>query len=490
MTAPEGAVAATAAGTSPASGFRPAIALVVAFGLFMQSLDATIIATALPAIARSLDTPAITLSMAMTSYMLSLAVFIPVSGWMADRFGARTVFCAALLVFTGASLLCGTAESLLQLVAARILQGMGGAMMTPVGRLIMLRSYDRADYIRAMSYVTVPALIGPSIGPVLGGLIANYTSWRWIFYVNLPIGLVGVLLAFRLIPNLRVGPVPKLDVRGFLLCGTGLAALVLGLEGLAHGVLPPSAEAAMLGGGMLLLGLFVLHARRHTHPVLRLTLFRLRAFRASVVGGTLCRIGFGATPFLLPVLFQVGFGWSPLRSGLVSAVGGLGALLMKTIAPWIVREMGFRRLLVWNGLVVALVMASLALFEAGTPLALIVATLGLFGFLRALQFTCANALAYADLQPADISAGTSLASAAQELSQSLGVATGAVLLHAVLSLQGAARLEAAAFPPVFLAVAVLPLLSILVFRALPADVGAGMSGQRREAAAGRVQAEM
>jgi len=453
---------------------RYLIPLVIACGVFMENLDSTILATSIPQMAESLGESPLRLNVAITSYLLSLAVFIPVSGWVADRFGARSVFCIAIAVFTVGSALCGVATSLPMLVLTRILQGLGGAMMTPVGRLIMLRSFPKNQLITAMSYVTLPALVGPAIGPLVGGFLTTYMSWRWIFYMNIPIGLIGIALAFRYAENFRAASSTRFDFVGFVLCGIGLAATELGLENAGRHLIPAALEAALVAVAALSLALYGFYARRTPNPAVDLTVFRIKTFRISVIGGFVCRVGLGAIPFLLPLLLQVPFGLSAFQSGSLTFVLAVGSMLMKTASPPILRRFGFRRLLVANAVVVGLMTMTLALVRADTPHWLLMAGLLIFGFFRSLQFTCMNTLGYADLSDTTISKGSSIASVGQQLSQSFGVAIAATIL-ALLS--GDARAPAAAdFVPAFLAVGLLPLISVAYFARLGREDGSQVSG--------------
>ncbi len=459
------------------------VPMIVACALFMENLDSTVIATALPAIARSLEVNPLRLNLAITSYLLSLAVFIPISGWMADRFGARHVFRAAIAVFTLGSMSCGFADSLGMLVVSRIVQGLGGAMMVPVGRLVMLRTVAKAELVSAMAYLTVPALLGPVLGPPLGGFIVTYGSWRWIFFINLPIGLLGIFLATRFIPEIRESDVPPLDWRGFVLAGLGLASLMFGFETVGRGTLPGAAIVALVAGGALCLGLYAWHARRVAHPILDPALFRIPTFGAAVLGGSLFRIGIGALPFLLPLLLQLGFGLTPFASGLLTFASAAGALTMKLSAGPIIRRCGFRPVLLGNAVIASLFLAACSLFRPDTPHAVIFVTLLAGGFFRSLQFTSLNALGYADVPAEAMSRATSLSSMAQQLSLSLGVGTGALALHLTLAWRGGTALAPADFIPAFLAVAVISLMSLLFFLPLPPQAGEEVSGHHAHAAA-------
>ena len=461
---------------SPARRSR-LIPYVVACALFMENLDSTVLATALPEIARSLGESPLHLNLAITSYLLSLAIFIPVSGWIADRFGARRVFCLAIIVFTLGSISCGFAQSFWGLVASRVVQGLGGAMMVPVGRLVLLRSVAKTELVAALALVTIPALIGPIVGPPLGGFITTYLSWRWIFWINIPIGIAGVTLALILFEQVREEHVPPFDWRGFVLAATGLAGVMMGFETIGRGLLPTAAVAALVVAGATALTLYVMHARRRAHPVLDLGLLRIGPFRAAVLGGFIFRIGIGAIPFLLPLLLQLGFGMNPLKSGLLTFAAAVGALTMKMAARRILRHFGFRNVLIVNALISAVSIGACAFFDAATPGAVILAVLLLGGFFRSLEFTSINALAYSDVPRERMSRATSFASVGQQLSLSVGVGLGALILHVVVGLRGAEGAAAQDFAPAFLIVAGISAAAALVFWRLPADAGAEVSGR-------------
>jgi len=452
------------------------IPLVVACALFMENLDSTIIATSIPEIARSLGESPLHLNLAVTSYLLSLAVFIPISGWVADRFGARNVFCGAIVMFTVGSALCGLSTSLAMLVATRILQGFGGAMMTPVGRLILLRSFPKEALVQAMTYVTIPALIGPTMGPLIGGFLTTYASWRWIFYINIPIGMVGIFLAIRYIEATKMPTPPRFDFSGFLICGLALASTELVLESVGRQLVPVWAEASLAAVAVGGMALYRWHARRTPNPAVDLKIFRLRSFSLSVLAGGVCRIGLSAVPFLLPLQLQLGFGMTAMQSGAITFVSSLGAILMKSASPPILRRFGFRKLLIGNGVLVGLVIAGMAAFTAATPHVLLYGYLLIFGFMRSVQFTCLNTLGYADVPPDMMSRATSVSSVGQQLSMSFGVAIGATLLGLLIGDSG--TVTASEFHVVYPLVAILPTLGSLFFtRLLPTD-GIQVSGYR------------
>lgn len=455
-------------------------ALIVASALFMENLDSTVIATALPTIARDIGTDPVRLKLALTAYLLSLATFIPISGWLADRFGARRVFSLAIVVFMLGSVACSAASTLTEFVLARILQGAGGAMMTPVGRLVLLRTTPKAELLSAMAWLTFPALAGPLFGPPLGGFIATYFDWRWIFWINIPVGLVGIALVMVYIESVVEEDRPPLDAVGFVLSGVGLSGLVFGLSVLGQGMLPLPLAAGMVAVGALSSAAYLWNARRVRHPLLDLGLLRVPTFFVSVVGGAWFRIGIGAIPFLLPLTLQLGLGMTPFAAGGLTLLGAVGAILMKATARPIVWRFGFRTTLVWNAVLSSVLLAAMALFPFGPGHVVLVVVLVVGGFFRSLQFTALNAIAYADITPERMSRATSLYSVAQQVSLAVGVAVGAF----VLELQRQARpddaIHAADFAAPFLVVGALSLVAILYFRRLPADAGAEVAGRLPE----------
>ena len=453
------------------------VPLIVAVALFMENMDATVISTSLPAIAADIGTSPLALKLAVTSYLLSLAIFIPASGWTADRFGARTVFAAAIAVFVVGSIGCALATSLTEFVIARIIQGMGGAMMTPVGRLVLVRTISRRELVGAMVWVTFPALIGPVMGPPVGGFITTYFSWHWIFLINVPIGLAGILLVLRYIENIRAEAHERFDARGMMLAGLGVGGLSFGLSVLGLEYLPWPAVAALIGGGALASLAYVAHARRHPAPVLDLSLLKVSTFRASILGGFLFRVGVGAIPFLLPLLLQVGFKLTPFQSGLITFSSALGAMTMKAAITAILKRFGFRTVLTANALISSLFLAACATFTPGMPFALIIAVLLVGGFFRSLEFTSINTIAYADIEPKLMGRATALASVAQQLSLSMGVAIGALAVDLTVQFRQQPEITAADFPPAFILVAVISALAAIVFWRLPPDAGAELAAR-------------
>ncbi|MBS0211731.1 MAG: MFS transporter [Proteobacteria bacterium] len=450
--------------------------LIVSCALFIESMDSTAIATSLPMMARDLGTDPIALKLALTAYLLALSVFIPVSGWIADRFGARTTFMSAIGVFLLGSLACAACHSLETLVAARFVQGMGGALMVPVGRLVLLRAIPKSELVDALSWLTIPALMAPMFGPPLGGFITTYFHWRWIFGINLPMGLLGIVLAWRYIPDLREDVQP-LDWRGFALSGFGLAAAMFGFSTLGRHMVSTPVAAVCLVAGLLALAGYGVHARSHPHPLLDLRLFHRETFRAGVLGGGVFRVGIGAIPFLLPMMLQLGFGLDPLHSGLLTFASAIGAIFMKTIASRVLRRFGFRDVLWINALVCAAMLAGYGLFRASTPHALIIGVLIVAGCFRSLQFTAINALSYAQVEQAAMSQAASLAGMMQQFSLALGVAVAGYALQIVGAIAQRPATAAANFGPAFAIVGAISALSVWMMFRLPADAGAEMAGR-------------
>lgn len=454
------------------------VPLVVATALFMENMDSTILATALPTIARDLGVDPISLKLAVTSYLVSLAVFIPVSGWVADRLGARTTFRAALAVFMLASIGCAFAPSLGGFVVWRFVQGIGGAMMVPVGRLVIVRSIPKAELVTALATLTIPALVGPMVGPPLGGLIVTITDWRWIFFVNIPIGLVGIVLSTLYFTDERQEPRP-LDIQGFLLTAVGLSGLILGFAMIGRHIAPTWVAVACIAIGAMSTLLYVRHAQRTPAPLLDLSLLKVATFDAGVVGGSFFRIGIGASAFLVPLMLQLGFGLDALTSGLITFTGAVGALSAKPVAGLVLRRLGFRTLLVGNALVTSAVLALTALFTASTPHLVISALLLAAGFLRSLQFTSLHAISYADVAAKDAGAATSMASVAQQVSISFGVAIGALVLEASEHWAGRTQPAPADFSIAFVVVAIASALSVIKMARLPVDAGHQLSGRAK-----------
>ena len=461
------------------------IPLIVATALFMENMDSTVIATSLPAIAADIGTSPLTLKLAITSYLLSLAVFIPASGWTADRFGPRLVFSGAVAVFMAGSIGCALSGSVTDFVIARILQGLGGAMMTPVGRLVLLRSIDKSALVNAMAWVTVPALVGPVIGPPLGGFITTYFSWHWIFLINIPIGLLGIVMALRYIDPIKSEDPERFDLYGMVLAGIGLAGIAFGLSVAGLNLLPWSVVAALVAVGAISMTLYVMHARRTGSPVLDFSLLRLSTLRAAIVGGFMFRLGIGALPFLLPLLMQTGFGLTPFQSGLVTFSSAVGAMGMKTLAARVIRAFGFRNLMTVNALISAFFLAACALFTVSTPLLLIMIILVVGGFFRSLQFTAINTVAYAEVEPPQMSRATTLVSVNQQLALSAGVAVGAFSVETTMWLRHVSELNATVFAPAFLVVAVVSAASCWFFWQMPDDAGHEISGRKAAAISSR-----
>ena len=452
------------------------VAAIVASALFMQNLDSSVVATALPAMARDLAANPVHLSVAITSYLVALCVFIPVSGWVADRFGPRRVFMAAILVFASASALVGLAQGLGTLVAARVLQGVGGAMMVPVGRLLLLRRVRKEELLSAMTWLTMPGLLGPVLGPPLGGLLTDAVSWRAVFWLNVPVGLLGLLLVWRFIPETERQDPGPLDARGLVLWGAALALLMTGLETAGRGLVPVWAVVAALGLGLVAAWLAVRHSRRVARPAVDLSLLRLPTFAVPTLSGTLFRTGAAAVPFLLPLMLQLLFGLSATASGAVTFATALGAFAMKPMARPLLRRFGFRRVLAVNGAAAGLTIALCAAFSPAWPLAAIFAVLAIGGLARSLQFTSLNTLSFADLPPERLAAGTAMSGTVQQLSVALGVVLASTTLELSRVLAGREEVALADFRAGFVVAGLCVLLAVPSALGLARDAGARVSG--------------
>jgi EmrB/QacA subfamily drug resistance transporter len=400
---------------------------VVATVLFMEQLDSTIVNTAIPSMAASLGVAPLSLKAVVASYILSLAVCIPISGWMADRFGTRRVFLTAVATFTFASILCGVSVNVPMLVAARLLQGVGAAMMMPVGRLTIVRTFPKSELLRAMNFVLIPALIGPLLGPTVGGLIVHWATWREIFFVNVPVGLLAMTMIWRYLPEYRAEVPRPLDGVGFVLFGSGVALLSWLLEVFGEHRLDATSTAVLLFVAFALLGAYVMHARHIRDPLLRLDLFKVRTFRVSVGGGFLTRIGVGGMPFLLPLLYQLGLGLPAWQSGLLMMPSALGAMGMKFVAGRVLARMGYRRVLIVNTVLIGVAITLFSLVGTGTAIPLVIALSLAMGFVNSLQFTSLNTMAYSDIEGRDTSMASTLASSLQQLSLSFGLACGSLV---------------------------------------------------------------
>jgi EmrB/QacA subfamily drug resistance transporter len=454
------------------------ISLIVAVALFMENMDSTVIATALPAIAADIGSNPLALKLAITSYLLSLAIFIPASGWVADRFGTRTVFRAAITVFVLGSIACAMSNSLADFVAARMLQGVGGAMMTPVGRLILLRSIDRRALLNAMAWVTMPALIGPMVGPPIGGFITTYASWHWIFIINVPIGILGIVLVTLYVDEIRAEKQERFDFVGMALAGLGLGGVAFGLSVAGLDLLPLTPVLALTAAGALFLVLYVRHAKRHPAPVLDLSLLSIPTFRATVTGGFLFRLGIGAWPFLMPLMLQLGLKMNPFQSGLITFAGSFGALLMKPVIAPLLKNFGFKNILVPNAVISGALLAACAIFTETTPITLMFLILVVGGFFRSLEFTSINTLAYADVPSQRMSTATSLVSVLQQVSISCGVAVGALLVEITNRFNDSGTLTTDDFRPAFLIVGAISASAVFIFMGLHKDAGAEMANRK------------
>lgn len=444
---------------------RRAVSLTIALALLMETIDSTILATALPQISANIKVPILSLKLALATYLIALAAFVPASGWIADRFGAKRVFIAAMPVFMGGSLLCAMQTSLGGLIACRALQGMGGAMMVPVGRLIVLKSAPKAEMVAALAYLTVPALIGPAVGPLLGAVLTKSLGWQSIFLVNIPLGLIAIALALRLVPNIAEERVPHLDFGGMMLSASGLAAFMFGISAAGGHVVPNSLALVLAGFGLVLLLVYYRRVRRRDDALLDPRLFRQRTFMIGVVGGALFRTSGGAAAFLLPLLFQLGFGLSILSSGALSACYAFGGLTMRMLAPRVIDAFGFRATLLVGGAVSAMLTAAFAL-QTSLNYALLIPLLITAGLMQALVFTGVNGIAFADIEEPRMSHATSMSAVSQQVAMSIGIAVAAFVLQIGGNPAANAPPVLAEFPLPFVVIAGLSSTSLLLFARL------------------------
>ena len=464
---------ATTAPAGPDDATKKLLPWLVAVAFFMQSLDTTILNTAVPAIAKAMDVTPLSVKSVLASYTLSLAVFIPISGWMADRFGTRRVFAAAIGLFTLGSVLCGLSTNIDMLVAFRVLQGAGGAMMMPVGRMTLARTYGKADLVRAMSFVSIPSLVGPMIGPVAGGLIISYLHWSVVFFVNIPVGLLGLYFVRRYLPDYREQQTHPLDIAGLVLFGGGIALLSYVLEVFGENTLTGPEMLGLLALAAALLTGYGIRATLTAFPLLNLGLFRIRTFRAAVSGGFFTRLGLGGIPFLFPLLYQIGLGLSPIQSGLLVLPQAIASIGLKTLMPAILARLGYRNVLVGNTIVVGLLIMSFATVGIDTPIWRIVVQAFILGFFTSMQYTSMNTLVYADVSGSQTSGASTIAATGQQLAISFGVA-GASLIAAIFVPPGLHSHPSAMIHGVqqaFLVLGVLTILSSVVFMELKKDDG-------------------
>ncbi|MHB1947985.1 MAG: DHA2 family efflux MFS transporter permease subunit [Gammaproteobacteria bacterium] len=447
------------------------ILFIVSFAMFMEAVDTTIINTAIPTMAHSLKVSPIDLKLALISYLLSLAIFIPISGWMADKYGAKKVFIIAIGIFTLSSFWCGLTQNLYELVIARIVQGLGGSMTLPVGRLIIIRTCERHELVSKMSIVVIVAALGMMLGPLLGGLITSHFSWRWIFWVNIPVGILTATMAAFLLPHMAAKTVKPLDKLGFVYFGSGLAALTFGLSSISESGIQNSFSLAIIGIAIFLLILYFYHSHRKTNPIVKTDLLRIRTFRISFLGNLLARFGFGGIPFLIPLLLQLGLGYSPELSGLLLAPTALGVLLVKPFSLGILRLLGYKKLLILNTILVAASLLSFSDIGIHTSPYHIAFLTFLFGFLISLQYSGMNSLAYADISHENLSAATSIMSTIQQLAQSFGVAIAAILVRFYSSGTENTILATTTFHRTFITMGVITLFSTLIFIHLKKDDG-------------------
>jgi EmrB/QacA subfamily drug resistance transporter len=469
-------MASQSAAANSSTSSKRLLPWLVAVAFFMESLDTTILNTAVPAISAALGVAPLSMKAVLASYTLSLAVFIPISGWMADRFGTRRVFASAIGLFTLGSFLCGISSNIHLLIACRILQGCGGAMMVPVGRLTLVRTFAKSDLLRTMSFVSIPALVAPMLGPIAGGLIVGYLHWRFIFFLNIPIGLAGLILVYIHLPDYREEASHPLDLVGLILFGSGIALLSYVLEIFGEHTLSAREMSGLLALSVVLLAGYWVHARRLRFPLLQLKLFTIRTFRAAVSGSFFTRLGIGGVPFLLPLLYQVGLGFTPIQSGLLVMPQAIAAMSMKTIMPGLLRRVGYRGVLISNTLILGVFLMVFATIGLRTPVWAILLQAFLYGAFTSLQYTSMNTLVYADITEQETSSASSIASTMQQMSISFGVATAGLATAFFIPSTHTSSIEMiTGIHKAFIALGIMTIVSTIVFRSLKTGDGDDVS---------------
>ncbi|MGB7038917.1 MAG: DHA2 family efflux MFS transporter permease subunit [Xanthobacteraceae bacterium] len=470
----------TSSPQSPSASSKQLLPWLVAVAFFMESLDTTILNTAVPVVSEALNVAPLSMKSVLASYTLSLAVFIPISGWMADRFGTRRVFASAIGLFTLGSVLCGLSSDIHLLVASRVLQGCGGAMMVPVGRLTLVRTFEKSELIRAMSFVAIPGLIGPMLGPIVGGLIVGYLQWRFIFFVNLPVGIAGLILVYLHLPDYREPNTKPLDIVGLILFGSGVALLSYVLEIFGEHTLSPGEILGLLSISLALIAGYGLHGGQIAFPLLQLSLFRIRTFSAAVSGSFFTRLGIGGVPFLLPLLYQVGLGFSPVQSGLLIMPQALAAMSTKFLMPKILERVGFRSVLISNTIILGVLLMLFATVGTGTPLWVIVLQAFCYGAFTSLQYTSMNTLVYADIPDDRASNASSIASTMQQMSVSFGVAVAGLTTTFFIPVSSSSDSGEMihGLHEAFLFLGGFTVLSTIVFSKLKSDDGANETRQK------------
>jgi EmrB/QacA subfamily drug resistance transporter len=443
---------------------------------FMQALDATILNTALPAIATSLERSPLAMQSAIISYTLTVAMLIPVSGWLADRYGTRKIFILAVSLFTLGSLACALSGSLSMLVVSRVIQGIGGAMMMPVARLALLRAYPRSELLPVLNFVTMPGLVGPILGPMLGGLLVTYASWHWIFLLNIPIGIAGIFYARKYMPDFTT-PKRRFDFSGFLLFGLGLVLISVGIELFGERVVLPWQALLVLFGGIALLLLYIVHARRHPAPLINLPMFKTRTFSVGIIGNIASRLGTGCIPFLMPLMLQVGFGYPALIAGCMMGPTAIGALLAKSTVTQVLRRFGYRHTLVGITIIIGILIATFSLQSPGGSVVMLLAALLILGMAMSTQFTAMNTITLADLNDENASGGNSVLAVTQQLSISFGVAVSAAVLRFYQDVEAT---TVAQFHATFLTMGVVTVLSAFTFMMLRPSDGRNLIANREK----------